>query len=91
MEGPGFKRTVIDQCVYVQKFPNGNFVMLLLYVDDMLIVGQDAIMIHKLKEELFKSFNIKDLGLAQQIIIERPRRYGCHRRSMLNGCLKSST
>ena len=32
----------VDHCVYVRKFPSGKFVILLLYVDDMLIVGQDA-------------------------------------------------
>ena len=39
MVGHEYKRTVVDQCVYVRKFPNGNFIILLLYVDDMLIVG----------------------------------------------------
>ena len=34
----------------------------------MLVVGQDANMIRKLKGELFKSFDMKDLGLAQQIL-----------------------
>ena len=64
--GHGFKRTAVDQCVYVQKFLDGNFVMLLLYVDDMLVIGQYANMIRKLKEELSKSFDMKDLGPTQQ-------------------------
>ena len=40
-----YKRTVADPCVYVQRFPNGKFIIFLLYVDDMLIVRQDADMI----------------------------------------------
>ena len=32
-------------CVYVRRFPNGKFIILLLYVNDMLIVGQDADMV----------------------------------------------
>ena len=42
MVGHGYTRTNADHCVYVRKFPIGKFVILLLYVDYMLIVGQDA-------------------------------------------------
>lgn len=35
--------------------------ILLLYVDDMLIVGQDANKIGKFKKESSKSFVVKDL------------------------------
>ena len=37
-----YKRTFADPCVYVRKFPDDKCIILLLYVDDMLIVGQDA-------------------------------------------------
>ncbi|XP_048323873.2 retrovirus-related Pol polyprotein from transposon TNT 1-94 [Ziziphus jujuba] len=68
MVSQGYKRTAADQCVYIQKFSGGNFIALLLYVDDMLIVGQDAMKNSKLKKELSKSFDMKDLGPAQQIL-----------------------
>ena len=68
MVGHGYTRTNADHCVYVRKFPNGKFIILLLYVDDMLIVGQDAGVIGNLKKDLFKSFDLKDLGLARQIL-----------------------
>ncbi|CAL5393971.1 unnamed protein product [Camellia sinensis] len=68
MVGHEYKRTVADQCVYVRTFPGGNFIILLLYVDDMLIVGQDATTIRSLKKELLQSFDMKDLGPAQQIL-----------------------
>ena len=42
--------------------------MFLLYVDDILVIGQDAKMIRRLKGELSKSFDMKDLGQAQQIL-----------------------
>ena len=54
--------------MYVKNFPNGKFLILLLYVDDMLIVGQDASMIGDLKKDLFKAFDMKDLGPVQQIL-----------------------
>ena len=67
MVGHGYARTNANHCVYVRKFPNGKFVILLLYVDDMLIVEQDASVIRNLKD-LFKSFDMKDLGPAKQIL-----------------------
>jgi hypothetical protein len=68
MVSHGYKRTNADHCVYIRQLPEGKFIILLLYVDDMLIVGQDASMIRKLKEELSKSFDMKDLGPAKQIL-----------------------
>ena len=37
-----YKRTDADHCVYFRKFTDGNFIILLLYVDDMLIAGNDS-------------------------------------------------
>ena len=49
----------------MQKFFDDNFIILLLYVDDMLIVGHNLSRIDKLKKELSKSFAMKDLGPAK--------------------------
>ena len=68
MTDRGYSRTTSDHCVFVKKYPHGNFIVLLLYVDDMLIVGQDMSKISKLKLELSKSFAMKDLGPAKQIL-----------------------
>ena len=64
----GYDRTASDHCVFVNKFSDGEFIILLLYVDDMLIVGCDTSKIDKLKNELSKSFEMKDLGSASQIL-----------------------
>lgn len=37
----GCKRTTSDHSVFTKYFPDGDFIILLLYIDDMLIVGQD--------------------------------------------------
>ncbi|CAH9131081.1 unnamed protein product [Cuscuta epithymum] len=63
-----YRRTVADHCLYLKKFPDGKFIILLLYVDDMLIVGQDVSLINNLKQDLSKFFYMKDLGPAQQIL-----------------------
>jgi len=57
-----YDKTYSDHCVFVKKFPNGKYIILLLYVDDMLIVGHDKNDIQSLKRELSKSFAMKDLG-----------------------------
>ena len=96
MVGHRYTGTNADYCVYVRKFPNGKFVILLLYVDDMLIVGQNAGVIGNLKKDLFKSFDMKDFGLARQILVCRfyatgkIRSYGYHKRSILSRFLKCS-
>ena len=41
----------------------------LLYVDDMLIVRQDMKKIGNLKKALTKSFAMKDMGSAKQILV----------------------
>ena len=41
MADHGFGKTQADHCVFVKKYDGGDFLILLLYVDDMLIVGQD--------------------------------------------------
>jgi hypothetical protein len=38
----GYDRTTSDHCVFVKKFSDGEFIILLLYVDDILIVGCDT-------------------------------------------------
>ena len=79
MTSQEYKRTFADPCVYVRRFPYDNIIILLLYVDDMLIVGRDADMIQKLKRELSKTFDMKDLGSAKRILgmeILRDRKVG---------------
>jgi len=71
-----YKRTSSDHCVYFQRFSGDNFIILLLYVDDILIVSKNVSKIATLKKQLSKSFAVKDLGPAKQILgmrIERDR------------------
>ncbi|KAJ0797294.1 putative RNA-directed DNA polymerase [Helianthus annuus] len=64
----GYRKTISDHCVFFQRFGDDDFIVLLLYVDDMLIVGKNAERIVQLKKELSKSFSMKDLGPAKQIL-----------------------
>ena len=53
--------------MFVQKFSHDDFIILLLYIDDMLIVGQNQSRIDDLKQQLSKSFEMKKLGPTKQI------------------------
>ena len=63
----GFKRCEVNHCCYVKSFDN-SYIILLLYVDDMLIVGSSFEKINNLKKQLSKQFAVKDLGAAKQIL-----------------------
>ena len=63
----GYRKTTSDHCVFFQRFGD-DFIILLLYVDDTLIVSKNAKRITQLKLELSKSFAMKDLGPAKQIL-----------------------
>ena len=58
----GYNKTTLDHYVFTRKFFDDEFIILLLYVDDMLIISHDSNKIDKLKRELSKPFSMKDLG-----------------------------
>ena len=64
----GYKKCSSDHCVFIQRFSGDDFIILLLYVDDILIVGKNVSRIAKLKKELSKCFAMKDLGSAKNIL-----------------------
>jgi hypothetical protein len=73
----GYKRCSSDHCVFIKRFSSDDYIIMLLYVDDILIVGKNVTRIARLKKELSKSFAMKDLGPAKCILgmrIERDRK-----------------
>jgi hypothetical protein len=56
-------------CVYFKKLENGSFIILLLYVDDMLVAGTNMQDINVLKKKLANSFAMKDLGAAKKSLV----------------------
>ncbi|RVW84134.1 Retrovirus-related Pol polyprotein from transposon TNT 1-94 [Vitis vinifera] len=63
-----FMRNQYDSCVYFKTLPDGSFIYLLLYVDDMLIAAKNRAEINKLKQLLSSEFEMKDLGAAKKIL-----------------------
>ena len=63
----GFTRCQAEHCCYFQRFDK-SYIILLLYVDDMLIASSSIEEINKLKKLLSNQFAMKDLGAANQIL-----------------------
>ena len=63
----GFKINKCDKCVYVKNIDNG-YVIVCLYVDDMLIIGSNSQMIKSTKKMLSKIFDMKYMGVADVIL-----------------------
>ena len=68
MREQGYDRCHSDHCVYFKRLNNGRYIILLLYVDYMLVAGFNMHDINVLKRKLAKSFAMKDLGVAKQIL-----------------------
>nr|KAJ0190686.1 hypothetical protein LSAT_V11C800401250 [Lactuca sativa] len=61
----GFALNQADKCVYSKFDTSGKGVMICLYVDDMLIFGTDLEEVDKTKKFLSSSFDMKDMGEAE--------------------------
>lgn len=59
----GFVRSLSDTCLYTKHIGNSK-TYVLLYVDDLLIFGNDSNEICNLKSMLNREFQMKDLGLV---------------------------
>ena len=63
----GFTINKCDKCVYIKNTDN-EFVIVCLYVDDMLIMGSNSAIINETKNMLKRNFDMKDMGLADVIL-----------------------
>jgi hypothetical protein len=63
----GFIRNVEEPCVY-KKVSGSAVVFLILYVDDILLIGHDIPMMEAIKSSLRKIFSMKELGEAAYIL-----------------------
>lgn len=60
----GLKSSKSDPCIYFINQEN-NLIILLVYVDDILIAGNNIDKINEIKDKLKDEFDIKDLGEAK--------------------------
>ena len=65
----GFSRTYSDAGVYVYRRQGGDFTLIVvLYVDDLLLFGDDTSQIAQLKRALKKQYKMTDLGPVQRFL-----------------------
>ena len=67
MKSFGFEQSIDEPCVY-KLIHEGKVVFLVLYVDDMLLIGNDVGKLFEIKIWLAKKFDMKDLGEAAYIM-----------------------
>jgi hypothetical protein len=76
MTKQGYNICHSDHYVYFKRIENGSYIFLLLYVDDMLVVGSNMQDINLLNKKLANSFVMKDLGATKKILGMRITRDG---------------
>ena len=62
-----FKQNEEEPCVY-KLIKESGVVFLILYVDDILLIGNDVRVLSSVKEWLSKQFQMKDLGEASYVL-----------------------
>ena len=62
-----FQRCKYDPNVYLQQY-YGNIIIIVLYVDDILIIGSTLSSISFIKTTLHDAFKMSDLGLLKQFL-----------------------
>eukprot|EP00253_Pinus_taeda_P036630 PITA_36630 len=76
IQGLDFTRSKEDHCVYF-KLIGDRVIYLVLYVDDMSLIGNDKEIIHDLKTQFSSKFDMKDIGAANYILGREIKRDQC--------------
>ena len=62
----GFRSLMSDPCVYVHKDEVG-FVVLTLYVDELLLMGANKLLFNKLEKQQMNRFETTDMGDVSKV------------------------
>ena len=84
MTEQGYSRCHSDHYVYFKRIDNGRYIILIMYVDEMLVVRSNMQDINVFKRKPAKSFAMKDLGVAKKILGMRIKRDGENHKLMLS-------
>ena len=63
----GFEMNLADDYIY-HKFSGSKYIILVLYVDDILLATNDIGLLHETKRFLSKQFEMKDFGDASFVL-----------------------
>ena len=67
LENVGFRRSNVDSSLFIRIGSTGKLVVL-IYVDDLIVTGDNLSEIHSLKQYLRNKFALKDLGLLKYFL-----------------------
>ena len=67
IKGFGFVQNFKETCIY-KKMSGSSVTFLVLYVDDILLIGNDVNLLNGVKDYLNSQFSMKDLGEAAYIL-----------------------
>lgn len=65
--GFGFLENKLDECIYM-KISGSDFVLMILYVDDILLASSNESMLKNTKSFLSSQFEMKDMGEAHYVL-----------------------
>ena len=57
-----FIKCKVESCVYVKKGNASNMILICLYVDDLIVTGNNLTKIEAFKFQMMKDFDMTDLG-----------------------------
>lgn len=85
----GFKLTHSDHTLFVQFSSTTRIAILIVYVDDIILIGDDTKGIKFIKDQLSKEFEVKDLGSLRYFLrmeVSRTKNEMCisHRKYILD-------
>lgn len=69
----GYCQCQVDHTLFVKHSSHEKITVLIVYVDDIVLTGDDIAKMEKLKNSLAKEFEIKDLGELKYLGIEVAR------------------
>jgi hypothetical protein len=62
-----FTENKVNNCIYV-KFKRNDFIILVLYANDILLASSDKNILYEIKSFLSSNFDMKDLGNASYVL-----------------------
>ena len=63
----GLVENVVDNCIYI-KIKGSSFIILILYVDDILLASSDKNLMNEINGFFSLNFDMKDLGYASYVL-----------------------
>ena len=64
----GFQKCPYEHSVYMKNGEKGEFLIICLYVDDLLFTGNNEAMFHEFKQSMFSEFEMTDNGLMSYFL-----------------------